>query len=69
MKHKYPSSNCFTGQLLQTFKEITPILQDFFQTMEKEIPLAHFENKFNQVKAYPEKGRICLTVLGFLLLQ
>lgn len=55
MKHKCPSSNCFTDQLLQTFKKITPILQDFFQTMEKEIPLTHFENKFNQIKACPEK--------------
>ena len=60
MKHKYPSSNCFTSQLLQTFKEITPILQDFFQTMEKKLPLTHFENKFNQIKAHPEKDEYAL---------
>lgn len=60
MKHKYPSSNCFTGQLLQTFKEITPILLDFFQTMEKKIPLAHFENKFNQEKHTRKKDEYAL---------
>lgn len=33
-----------SSQLFQTFKEITPILQDFFQMMEKEIPLTHFQD-------------------------
>lgn len=63
MEHKYPSSNCFSSQLFQTFKEIAPILQDFFQMMEKEIPLTHFQGRFtqkkkkkNQIKALPRKG-------------
>lgn len=28
--------------------------------MEKEIPLTHFENKFNHIKAHPEKDEYAL---------